>query len=311
MDTVEKTRGRKKHYRPNEIDPRANAIISVIMTLLTLAFILPVLLVVAVSFTTPEALTRNGYRLFPDEVTVSTYEYVFRNGHQILQSYKVTIARTILGPIYTLTIMSMYAFAISYKSYPCRKFYTYFLFVSSIFGGGMAASYIINVRYLHLYDTFWIYILGGISWFNTVIMRTFMKTTIPDSLIEAAKIDGAGDFRIFLRIVLPLSKAALATIGLFCVVGQWNEWTTALLYIDNPSLIPVQTLLQKIQRNIDFVKSNANVGGLQAERRLLKDIPSESAQMAITVIATAPILFVYPFFQRYFVKGLTIGSVKG
>jgi len=303
---------RKKGWSPNEISPRANFIISFIMTALTLVFLIPVILVIVVSFTTPESLTYNGYSLFPDSMTTSTYQYLFKSGRQIVQSYKVTIARTLIGPIISLAVMSMYSFVIAYRSFPGRKFYTYFLFFSSIFSGGMVASYIINVRYLHLYDSFLIYILpSAISWFNVIILRTFIQTTIPDSLLEAAKIDGAGDFRIFLQIVLPLFKAGLATIGLFCVVGQWNEWSTALLYIDNPDLVPVQTLLQRIQNNINFIKNNANMSGSQQELLILNSIPTESAQMAITVIATVPILCVYPFFQKYFIKGMTIGSVKG
>ncbi len=299
-------------YKPNEISPRANFIISFFLVLLTFVFIVPVLLVIVVSFSTPESLTHRGYSLFPESFTISTYQYLFRSGRQILQSYKVTIARTIIGPVISLAVMSMYSFIIAYRSFPARKFYTYFLFFSSIFSGGMVASFIVNVRYLGLYDNFLIYVLpSAISWFNVIILRTFIQTTIPDSLFEAAKIDGAGDFRIFFQIVLPLFKAGLATIGLFCVVGQWNEWTTALLYIDNPDLVPIQTMLQRIQNNINFIKNNAQMSATMEEQQILASLPTESAQMAITVIATVPILCVYPFFQKYFIRGMTIGSVKG
>ena len=303
---------KKQGYKPNEISPQANFVISLILTLLTLVFILPVLLVIVVSFSTPESLTHRGYSLIPESWTLTTYKYLFQSGRQILDSYKVTIARTVIGPLISLAVMSLYSFVIAYRSFPARKFYTYFLFISSIFSGGMVASFIVNVRYLGLYDNFLIYILPtAISWFNVIILRTFIQTTIPDSLFEAAKIDGAGDFRIFFQIVLPLFKAGLATIGLFCVVGQWNEWTTALLYIDNPKLVPIQTMLQRIQNNINFIKNNAQMSGTQEEQQILNSLPTESAQMAITVIATVPILCVYPFFQKYFIKGMTIGSVKG
>ena len=312
MDTTANVRTRKKGWSPNEISPKANAIISTIMTALTLVFLVPVILVIVVSFTTPESLTRNGYSLFPSGLTLTTYQYLFKTGRQIVQSYKITIARTIIGPIISLTVMSMYAFVVAYRAFPARKFYTYFLFFSSIFSGGMVASFIINVRYLGLMDSFLIYILpSAISWFDVIILRTFIQTTIPDSLFEAAKIDGAGDFRIFVQIVLPLFKAGLATIGLFCVVGQWNEWTTALLYIDNPDLVPIQTMLQRIQANINFIKNNSQMSATQEEQMILNSLPTEGAQMAITTIATVPILCVYPFFQRYFVKGIMIGAVKG
>ena len=313
MDTTNGTvRKIRKGHSPNEISPKANAIISTVMTLLTLVFLIPVFLVIMVSFSTPESLLRKGYSLFPSQLTLTTYQYLFKTGRQILQSYKVTIARTIIGPLISLVVMSMYSFVIAYRSFPGRKFYTYFLFFSSIFSGGMVASFIINVRYLRLYDNFLIFVLPtAISWFNVIILRTFIQTTIPDSLFEAAKIDGAGDFRIFVQIVLPLFKAGLATIGLFCVVGQWNEWTTALLYIDNPNLVPIQTMLQRIQQNINFIKQNSNMSSTQEEQLILNSLPTEAAQMAITVIATVPILCVYPFFQKYFIKGMTIGSVKG
>ena len=312
MDTTANSNRLKKGWSPNEISPKANAIISTILTLLTVIYIVPVLLVVVVSLSTPDSLTRNGYSLFPSGLTLTTYQYLFKTGRQIAQSYKITIARTIIGPLISLTVMSMYSFVIAYRSFPGRKFYTYFLFFSSIFSGGLVASFIINVRYLGLMDSFLIFVLpSAISWFDVIILRTFITTTIPDSLFEAAKIDGAGDFRIFVQIVLPLFKAGLATIGLFCVVGQWNEWSTALLYINKPELVPIQTMLQRIQQSINFIKNNSQMSATQEEQMILNALPTEAAQMAITVIATAPILCVYPFFQKYFVKGMTIGSVKG
>ncbi|MGI6337192.1 MAG: carbohydrate ABC transporter permease [Clostridiales bacterium] len=304
--------GKHKGFKPNEISPKANFIISFILTAMTLIYLVPVILVIMVSFSTPESLTYKGYSLFPTELTLSTYKFLLKSGKQIADSYKVTITRTILGTVLSLSVMSLYSYVVAYRAFPARKFYTYYLFVSSIFSGGLVASYIINVRYLGLYDNFWIYILPGlVSWFNIIILRTFIQTTIPDSLFEAAKIDGAGDFTIFFRIVLPLFKAGLATIGLFCVVGHWNEWSTALLYIENPKLVPVQTMLQRIQQNINFLKNNSQMSQTQEEMLILKNLPTESTQMAITVIATVPILCVYPFFQKYFIKGMTIGSVKG
>jgi len=303
---------KKKGYAPNEISPKANAIISTCLTALTLIFIIPVLLVLSVSFSTSTSLTNHGYQLIPAEFSPFAYTYLLENGKQIVNSYIVTITRTIIGPILSLATMSMFAYVISYRSFKPRRFYTYFLFLSSVFSGGMVASYIINVRYFNLYDNFLIYIIPGmVSWFNVIILRTFIQTTIPDSLYEAARIDGAGNFRIFYQIVLPLSKAGLATIGLFCVVGHWNEWNTALIYIENPKLVPVQTMLQRIQNNINFIKQNADKAATMEELQLLSELPTESTQMAITVIATAPILCVYPFFQKYFIKGMTIGSVKG
>ena len=159
-----------------------------------------------------------------------------------------------------------------------------------------------------LYGYFYCHIVNA---FYIIILRTFIQTTIPDSLIEAATIDGANDFTIYYKIVLPLSKAGLATIGLFSLVGRWNDWFTGMLYIENPKLIPLQTMLYKIQKDIEFIKSNAEISDSVMGLELLRSMPTESTRMAITIIATIPILFAYPFFQRYFIKGLTIGSVKG
>ena len=188
----------------------------------------------------------------------------------------------------------------------------FYVFFTMLFSGGLVPSYILNVKYLHLYDSFWIYILPGLfGFYNCVILRTFITSTIPDSLFEAAKIDGAGHFRIFFQIVMPLFKAGLATIGLFKLVGNWNDWFTGKLYIDNVNLIPLQTMLMRIMDSIQFIKENtANLSDAQI-KQILKDMPTESTRMAITIVSVAPILFAYPFFQRYFVSGLTIGSVKG
>lgn len=303
---------RRTGYKPNEISPQTDFAISAILTLLSLLFILPVVFVVIISFSTAQSIADKGYSFIPSEVTLATYKLLFKTGSQILDSYIITVSRTVIGTILSVSVMTMFAFVVAYKGFPLRKFYTYFLFGSSIFSGGLVASFIINVKYLNLYDSFWIYVLPGlVSWFNVIILRTFISTSIPDELFEVAKIDGAGDFRIFLQIVLPLCKAGIATIALFSVVGHWNEWTTALIYIDDPKLIPVQTLLQKIQQNINYIKNNSDVSTTMEGQEMLRNLPSESAQMAITVIATLPILFVYPFFQKYFIKGLTIGSVKG
>ena len=181
-----------------------------------------------------------------------------------------------------------------------------------LFSGGLVPSYILNVRYLNMYDTVWVFLLPSlVSAYNVIILRTFIQTTIPDTLFEAAKIDGAGHFRIFVQIVLPLFKAGLATIGLFNVVARWNDWFTGMLYIDTPQLVPIQTLLQKIQSQIDFLKNNAAVAGTPDGITLLRSLPTQSLRMACVVIIVLPVLMAYPFFQRYFVSGLTIGSVKG
>lgn len=282
------------------------------MVLAAVTIVVPVLLVVIISFSSSESIAARGYTFFPSELTIMAYENVLKSGSQIRDSYIVTIAHTILGTLLSLFVMSMYAFAIAQKNFAAKKFYTFFLFFTMLFSGGLVPSYIVNVRYLNLYDSFWIFILPSlVSAFNVIILRTFINTTIPDSMYEAAKIDGANDFVIFIQIVMPLFKAGLATIALFNVVTRWNDWFTGMLYIENPKLVPLQTMLTSIQKNIEFIKNNSDLMSTKEGQEMLQTLPAESTRMAITIIATVPVLFAYPFFQRYFISGLTIGSVKG
>ncbi|HCS73287.1 MAG TPA: sugar ABC transporter permease [Clostridiales bacterium] len=296
----------------NQISAEWNVSISAILILVSLLIVLPLILVVIISFTSADSIVMNGYSFFPSEYSLAAYKNLAKTGTQILNSYKVTIFYSFVGTFLSLFVMSMFAYVLAQKRFPLRRFLTVFTFITMLFSGGLVPSYILNVRYLHLDNTIWVLILPGlVNAFHIIILRTFIQTSIPDSLFEAAIIDGATDYSIYFRIVLPLSKAGLATIGLFGLVGRWNNWFTGMLYIDNPKLVPLQTLLQKIQRNIEFIKSNAEFADTQAGLELLRSMPTESTRMAITVIAVVPILFAYPFFQRYFIKGLTIGSVKG
>ena len=299
--------------RFNSISPIANAVLVVILVLVALTVIYPMLLVTMISFSTSESLALNGYTIFPDALSLQAYEYLAKGGGtQIVDSYIITIFYTITGTLLSLSVMSMYAFVLANKNFPARKFYTFVLFFTMLFSGGMVPSYIVNTRYLHMYDTIWIFLLPGLmSAYNVIILRTFINSSIPDALFEAARIDGASNFRIFFQIVLPLFKPGLATIGLFNVVARWNDWFTAVLYIENPKLTPLQTVLQRIQNNIQFIKSNSQLASSQEGQQMLQNMPTESTQMAILLIITIPILFAYPFFQRYFIQGLTIGSVKG
>jgi putative aldouronate transport system permease protein len=207
--------------------------------------------------------------------------------------------------------MLMYAYVTALRDFPLRKQLTWFLFFTMLFSGGLVPSYILNVRYYGLRDTFWILVLPGLVSANMVIiLRTFIRTSIPESLLEAAKIDGAGHFRTFFEIVLPLSKAGVATVGLFTFVAKWNDWFTGMLYIENAKLVPLQTLLTKLQNSVDFLKNNSQMAGTADGMAMLRSLPGTNLRMACTVVAIAPLLIAYPFFQRYFVKGMTIGSIK-
>jgi putative aldouronate transport system permease protein len=296
----------------NQIAPGWNIVISTLLILTSLLIVLPLILVVIISFSSAESIVFNGYTFFPSKYTLDAYKNLAKTGAQIKNSYIITVFYTFTGTALSLFVMSMFSFVLAQKKFPARKALTFYVFFTMLFSGGLVPSYIMNVRYLHLNDTIWIFLLPNIAnAFYIIILRTFIQTTIPDSLIEAATIDGANDFTIYYKIVLPLSKAGLATIGLFSLVGRWNDWFTGMLYIENPKLIPLQTMLYKIQKDIEFIKSNAEISDSVMGLELLRSMPTESTRMAITIIATIPILFAYPFFQRYFIKGLTIGSVKG
>ncbi len=298
--------------RINRVKPLTNVLFSALMIICAVLTVLPVLLVVSISISDNYSLTKIGYSFIPLKVNFSAYESLFKAGTQLLDSYVITIVITVVSTVLSLLVMSMMSFVVAQQDFNFKNFYTFLIFFTTLFSGGLVPSYIINTRYLGLYDNFWVLVLPGlVGAFNIIILRTFITSTIPSALFDAAKIDGANYLQVYFRIVLPLFKAGLATIGLFCVVGKWNEWFTAMLYIENPKLVPLQTMLTRIQQKIDFIKNNSAYANTPEGMEMLKSMPTEQTRMAILVISTAPIIFAYPFFQRYFIKGLTIGSVKG
>ncbi len=301
----------KQDNKFNVIGRGWNALFTTILCIVSLTMIIPMALVVVVSFSSELSIANKGFSFFPEAWTLEGYRYLAKMGDQVLRSYGITIFYTVTGTLMSLTVMSLYAYVLAQRSFRHHTFMTWILFFTMLFGGGLVPSYILNVRYLHIYDTIWVFLLPSlVSAYNVIILRTFIQTTIPDSLFEAARIDGANHFQVFGKIVLPLYKAGLATIGLFNVVGRWNDWFTGVLYIENPNLVPLQTLLQKIQSNIEFIKNNAAVAGTPDGIELMRNLPQQNLRMACMIIIILPVLAAYPFFQRYFVSGLTIGSVK-
>lgn len=305
---------KKKKIKKVEIrsfNSTANLIFNIVLGLFALSCLLPFFFVVMISLTSEASLTELGYRFWPKEFSLAAYEYIFAGSmsSKILRSFGVTIFITVLGTFVNATMTSLYAYAISRSNFPFRRFFTLFALITMLFTPGMVATYIIVTNFLFLKDTVWALILPlALGPFNILVMRTFFLKTVPDSIIEAARIDGATEMKIFLQIVLPLAVPGIATISLFAALGYWNDWFNALLYIQNDNLVPIQYLLMKIQNNLDFLAKNAGMGA-QIQGGLAA-LPSESARMAIVVVSTLPIVLTYPFFQRYFVGGLTIGGVK-
>ena len=298
--------------RTNEVSKKWNVIFNILMVILSLIFLLPVLLVYSVSFTSEKDLMLYGYRFIPKHLDIGAYVFLFKTGEQLLRSTLVSAFVVITGTSLGLLIMSMFSYVLSRKDFKYRNHFSFFVFFTMLFNGGLVASYIINVNYLHINETIFALILPiAVGPFNLIILRTFFNAAIPDAIIESARIDGANEFKIFTSIVLPLSKTGLATIALFLVIGYWNDWYMALLYITKKELIPLQFMLMKIMNNLEFVRKSSGFLNSAQGAELARNIPTESGRMALVAIVMTPILLAFPFFQRYFTSGLTIGSIKG
>lgn len=296
--------------RFNRIKPATNKVFNIILAILSAVCIIPFIFVLIISITDEEALLMNGYRFIPEKLSFHAYEYILSSGDKILRSYGVTITVTVLGTIIGLLLTGTYAYALSRKTFAYRKFFTKLIAVPMLFSGGMVASYLVISQLLHLKNTLWVLILPiALNSFNIIVLRTFFNTSIPDAVIESAKIDGASEWRLFFQIVIPMALPGIATIGLFLTLGYWNDWFNAMLYMDGDAIIPLQYLLIKIETNLEFIVNNTSQLGVSG-LAVAQSMPKETIKMAIVVISTVPIIFAYPFFQQYFVNGLTIGAVK-
>lgn len=276
-----------------------------------LACLLPLLLCVVVSFSTDESITMNGYTFFPSAWSLQAWEYVGKFGGQLIRSYLVTIFVTVFGTLWGLACMGLFAYAVSRREFMLRKFLGIFILVPMLFGGGMLASYLINTQLYHLNDSLWVLILPGVSTMYIIMMRTYIQTNIPDSVVESARMDGAGEIRTFVKIVLPMMLPSMAAIGFMLAVGHWNEWQTSFIYISSPEKTTLQLLMIRIQDNIEFLLQQAAKEPGFSYTQLSADLPDKSARMAIMLVVEGPIFLMFPFFQKYFIKGLTVGSVKG
>jgi len=303
----------EKDIKREDLSAVTKFILTLITTLLSVSMLIPLLLTIAVSFTENETLMLEGYKLWPSKWSLSAYEYLFKTGGQIWQSYGVSICVTIIGTLFGLSIMTLFAYAITRKSFPWKRQFILFIYFTMLFNGGLVPTYIMYSNILHLRDSALALILPlCINGTYILILRTYMRTSIPDSIEEAAKIDGAGDFLSFYKIILPMCVPVIATIALFLAVAYWNDWYQAFLYIvENDKMVPIQLLLKRIENEIQYLSNAASTGMSGVEIQNLNDsLPEESVKMALVVLVTIPIMVAYPFFQKYFVNGITIGSVK-
>ncbi len=293
----------KKHFSIGQL------LLNIFFIIFCVIIIIPFILVVAVSFSSEMDVLKYGYEFIPRNFTTASYKYIFENPKMILDAYKVTIAFSVIGTFVSVLFTAMAAYPLSQKEFKYRKAISFYFYFTCLFSGGLVPSYLLITKYLRLADNFFVYIIPGcVSAFNVFMVRTFFSD-IPHEMVESVLVDGGNDYTIFFKFILPLSKPVIATIALMTFLGKWNDWQTSLLYIDNQKLISLQYLLQRILNNIDILKQNAEKGidiGVS-----VKDIPSETVRMAMSIVVAGPALIVFPFFQKYFVKGLTVGSVKG
>ena len=288
--------------------------LNIFFVLLCACFIVPLMLVVSASFTREEWLSSGkGFALIPPDFSIEAYKSAFGDGARVARAYGVTIAQSVLGTFLQCVIAGMVGYPLSRSNFRFRKPLTVFLFITMLFSAGMIPHYIVYAKYYGISNKFWIYILPGIhggAW-NTMIYRTFFKG-LPESLFESAHLDGAKELTIFFKIVVPLSKPVFASIGFMTLVGRWNNYSTSMIYIRNENLYTLQYLLQRLNNEANFLKTlaknAAEFGNLNIDT---SNMPAESLKFALCVIAAGPMLAIFPFFQKYFAKGLTIGAIKG
>ncbi|MGL5260376.1 MAG: carbohydrate ABC transporter permease [Lachnospiraceae bacterium] len=302
---------KKKAYRMNKVSKPAEVIINVILILFCLACIIPFLFVVIISFTSEESIRQIGFSFVPTSLSFEAYQYVWELGDQLWRSYFNSFFVTIIGTILSVLMIMLYSYALFRKDFKFRKFFTFFCFFTMLFGGGLAPTYMVCKNILGLSDNYAALIVPMLlNPFNVIIMRTFFQSSIPESLIEAAAIDGSGEYYTLFKIIVPIAKPGIATVALLNALAYWNEWFIAMLYVNDAKYIPLQYLLMKMQNQVDFLVKNSAMIGAEAAN-IMGDLPKDSLRMALVVLIVIPIACAYPFFQRYIISGLTIGSVKG
>lgn len=283
-----------------------NVICYTVVTLVTLVCLLPFIILVSGSFSSENALRFEGIGFLPKDFSVEAYSLIFKTPDVVLRAYGVSIFITVVGCVLGVLLITITAYVLSRKDFKYRNAFSFYFYFTTLFNGGMVSTYIFYIQYLHLKDNILALILPGVfNVFYLLIMRTFVSA-VPVALIESAKIDGAGEFKTFFSIVLPLLKSGMATIGLFLALGYWNDWYNAMLYMNDENKYPLQYMLYSLLQKTQALASLAGKANVQ-----VADLPSTSLKMAMAVVATGPIVLVYPFVQKYFVKGVAVGAVKG
>lgn len=301
-----------KHYRPNAVSPGVEALFHIILTLFSLCCIIPFIFVIIISFSTEDSIREIGYSFMPLAWTLDNYAYAFDKLPQIWRSLFNSVYITVLGTVIATFICALYSYALYRPDFKYRNFFTFFSFFTMIFSGGLVPTYVISKQVLGLGENYAALIVPLlVSPFNIIIMRTFFKTSVPIELVEAARIDGAGEYSTLFRIVAPIAKPGIATIALLNALAYWNDWFQAMLFIHTEKqLQPLQALLMELQKNAEYLNRMAGQMGASAVMEAAK-MPTQTLRMVLVVMIVLPIACAYPFFQRYVVAGLAVGSVKG
>ena len=287
-----------------------NRVATIILTIAVVIALMPILLIVIASFTAENSLIQFGYSYVPNEWSLDAYYYMVKQGITIARAYGVSFFVTIVGTLMSVLLTTMLAYPMSRKSFKYRNILAFFVFFTMLFNGGIVPSYIMWTKIFAIKNTIWALIIPNylVTAFNVILVKNYYSNSIPESLIEAAQIDGASELTIFVKIMLPLAVPTVATISLFTGLCYWNDWTNGLYYIDDQKLFSIQQLLMKIMNNIQALRSNSNAALLGTGA---VDLPGTSIRMAMAVIGILPIMLVYPFVQKYLVKGVVVGAVKG
>ncbi|MCD9024625.1 carbohydrate ABC transporter permease [Cohnella silvisoli] len=302
----------KRNKKINEISNFSNLVINGFFWIYSALCVLPLILVIAVSFSDEKLVLVNGYKLWPEKFSSGAYDFLLSDWASIARSYGVSIFVTVFGTLIALATMALYAYPISRQDFKHRKVFSFIMFFTLLFNSGLVPFYLLYTQGFHLRDTIWVLMIPYfVQPFYVLILRTFFTNSVPAALMESAKIDGAGEWRIFAQIVLPLSLPVLATVGLFCTLNYWNDWFLSLLFINQDSLISIQFRMYQALLDITFLSANSTAYSAILAQNPDFQLPTETVTMAMAVVGIGPIVFAYPFFQRFFVKGLTVGAIKG
>ncbi|RUS45805.1 carbohydrate ABC transporter permease [Cohnella sp. AR92] len=279
-----------------------------VILLASIVCLFPFLLIISASFTDNASIITDGFHLIPKKFSLDGYNLIFKAPEPVLRAYGVTVTTTVIGTFLGLFFITMAGYVLQRRDFKYRNFFSFVIYFTTLFGGGLVPWYMLLTKYLNLVDTYTVLIFPGLMTpFLIILMKNFIRSAVPDEVTESAKIDGANDFKIYYRIVLQLSMPGIATVGLFLALAYWNDWFLSSLFINDPHRYQLQFYLYNIINTIAFITQMGAGSGVS----LGGDIPTETTKMAMSLIVTGPILLLYPFAQRYFVKGLTIGAVKG